>query len=99
MVDDHHRMLGQTQGLGAQLVGVGEGMGDYSNRGPPPLFSFYSVVETPRCARPSIRDRVDDGVTLFRQLVHHLIRGGHALAGLFIVNNLGNAIFFLEHPA
>ncbi len=86
MVNDYHWMLGQTQGLGAQMGGVSEGLGDYRNRGPPPLFSFYSVVETPRCAGPSIGHRVDDGIALLSQLVHHLVGSWHALAGLFIAD-------------
>ena len=99
MVNDYHWMLAQTQGLGAQLGGVSEGLGDYRNRGPPPLFSFYSVVETPRCAGPSIGHGVDNSITLFSKLVHHLIWGRHALADLFIADHLGNAVFFLKHPA
>ena len=62
MVDHHHRMLGQAQGPGPQLGGLGKCLCDDRDRGLTPLLGFYSVVETPRYARPSIGHGVDDGI-------------------------------------
>ncbi len=62
MVDHHHRVLGQPQGPGPQIGGVGKRRSDDRYRGLTARLGFYSVVETPRYARPSIGHGMDDGV-------------------------------------
>ncbi len=69
MVDHHHRVLGQPQGPGPQLGGLGKRPGDDRDRGLTPLLGFYSVVETPRYARTSIGHGMDDGVAPGGQVV------------------------------
>jgi hypothetical protein len=49
---------------GARLRGTGKGTGEDADRGDASGFGHYGVVETPRCAGASIRNAVDDGITL-----------------------------------
>jgi hypothetical protein len=69
MRDHHHWVLRQPQGPGPVLCCIGEGLRDDCNGGAAPLFGFDSVVETPRCAGPSIGHGVDDSVTVAGELV------------------------------
>ena len=62
MVYDHHRVIGHTQRLGPEFGRFSENLSDNCYRRPAPLLSFYSVVETSRCAGASISHRMDDGV-------------------------------------
>jgi hypothetical protein len=50
MLDHHHRVFGQSQGLSPDARRPGEGLGDHGDGGAAPLLGFDPVVETPRGA-------------------------------------------------
>ena len=60
MLDDHHGVLGQPQGLSPEAGRLGKCLGNDGNRGAAPLFGFNPVVDTRRCAGASVGHRVDD---------------------------------------
>jgi hypothetical protein len=80
MLDDHHRVLGQPQGLSPDACRPGEGICDDGDGGTAPLFGFDSVVETPRGAGPSIGHGVDDRVACAGQLIQDRIGRRQTLA-------------------
>jgi hypothetical protein len=73
MLDDHHGVFRQPQGLSPEAGRLGKRLGNDGNRGAPALFSFDAVVETPRRTGASIGDRMDNGIAFAGQLVQHLI--------------------------
>jgi hypothetical protein len=95
MVDHHHGVRGQPQGLGTDACRLGERLRDDGDGGAASLFGFDSVVETPRGAGPSIGDRVDDRITGAGQLVQDLIGGWHTLADFAIRDHFRHAITLL----
>jgi len=71
--DDHQTHARHTQRGRASVCGPGKGTGDDADRRYAPGFSQNGVVETPRCAGASIRDAVNDGITLRHQRVDRLL--------------------------
>jgi hypothetical protein len=69
MLDHHHGVFGQPQGLGPDTCRLGEGVRDDGYSGAAALFGFNSVVETPRGAGASIGHGVDDRIAGASQLV------------------------------
>ena len=69
MLEDHHGVLRQSQGLSPDACRLGKGVCDDGDGGETPLFGFDAIVETPRSAGPSIGHRMDDGVAFAGQLV------------------------------
>ena len=69
MLEDHHGVLRQSQGLSPDARRLGERLGDDGDRSAAPLFGFDAIVETPRSAGPSIGHRIDDGIAFAGQLV------------------------------
>src|SRR6266545_6356815 len=99
MLDDHHGVLGQPQGLSPEACRLGKRLGNDSDRGAAPLFGFDPVVETPRGTGPSIGDRVDDRITGAGQLVQNLIGRWQTLADFPIRDHLRHAIALLQQLA
>lgn len=99
MVDYHHQVIRHTQRLNPQVRRFSERLGDYDYRRQAQLLSFYSVLETPRCARASINHRTDDGVALVNQAFQYVGGSGDALIGPPEGHNFGHTILFLKHPA
>jgi hypothetical protein len=99
MLDDHHGVLGQPQGLGPDAGRLRERLGNDGDCGAAPLFGFDPVVETPRGAGPSIGDGVDDRITGAGQLVQNLIGRRQTLADFPVCDHLGYAIPLLQQSA
>jgi hypothetical protein len=72
MLDHHHGVLRQPQGLSPDACRLGEGLCDHGDGGAAPFFGFDSVVETPRSAGPSVGHRMDDRVAFTGQLIQDL---------------------------
>jgi hypothetical protein len=80
--EDHQTHTGHTQRCRASVCGPGKGTGNDADRGHAPGFSQNGVVETPRCAGASIRDPVNDGITLRHQRVDRLLGARGAITKL-----------------
>jgi hypothetical protein len=80
--DDHQTHARHTQRGRASVCGPGKGTGNNANRGHTSGFSQNGVVETPRCAGASIRDPVNDGITLRHQRGDRLLGAGGAITKL-----------------
>jgi hypothetical protein len=80
--EDHQTHTGHTQRCRARVSGPRKGTGDDANRGHAPGFSQNGVVETPRCAGASIRNAVNDGITLRHQRVDRLLGAGGTITEL-----------------
>ena len=71
--EDHQTHVRHTQRCRAGMGSPGKGTGDDADRGYASGFSQNGVVETPRCAGASIRDPVNDGITLRHQRIDRLL--------------------------
>jgi hypothetical protein len=99
MLDNHHRVLGQSQGLSPDACRLGEGVCNDGDGGAASLFGFDAVVETPRGAGPSIGHRMDDGVAFAGQLVQNLIGRRHILADFPVRDDVRHTIPVLQQLA
>ena len=81
--ENHQTHVRHTQRCRAGLGGAGKSTGDDADRGHALGFSQNGVVETPRCAGASIRDPVNDGITLRHQ------RGDCLLSARGAITKLG----------
>jgi hypothetical protein len=84
---DHQTYTRHAQRCRASVCGPGKGTGNNANRGHASGFSQNGVVETPRCAGPSIRDPMNDGITLRHQRVDRLLGAGGTITKLGGVNH------------
>lgn len=69
MLDDHDRVLWQSQSLRPVLCYLGEGVRDHCHGGAAAFFSFDTIVETPRCTGASIGHGVDNRIAFACELV------------------------------
>src|SRR5215467_3388670 len=73
VLDHNDRVRRHPQRLRPLLRCGDEPLGNDGRCRPASLLYGYAVVETPRCARPSIRHPVDEGIACRRQLVQHSV--------------------------
>ena len=79
----HHQTdSGHAERCRAGVRGPGKGAGEDADGWHAARFGHYRVVETPRRAGASIRNTVDDGITLQHQRVDRLSGTGGAVAEL-----------------
>ena len=93
---NHHTDFRHTQrcraGVRRPCKGTGEDADGWHASG----FGRYRVVETPRRAGPSIRNTVDNGITLHHQCVDGLLATGCAVAKLGGVDDFLDPIVLLQ---
>lgn len=89
----HYADSGHSQGGGPGMGGPGEGAGYDANRRHALGLGHHCVVETPRCAGPSIRDGVDHHVAIFGKGLDGLIGAGGAVGKFGGVHDLSGAVF------
>ena len=93
---DLHGRHSQRRGAGVSCPG--EALGDDADGRDAAGFGNYCVVETPRCAAPSIRNAVHHRIALGHQLVDGIVRARRAEAELAQVHHLFNSVlFFKDH--
>src|SRR5262249_31408100 len=74
----------------------GKGTGDNTDLRHALGFSQNGVVETPRCAGASIRNAVNDGITLRYQRVDRLLGAGGAITKLGGIDHALDPILLFE---
>ncbi len=94
--EDHQTHARHAQRCRASVCGPSKGTGDDADRGHAPGFSQNGVVETPRCARASIRDPVNDGITLRHQRGDCLLGAGGAIIKLGGVDHALDPVLLFE---
>jgi len=93
---NHQTHVRHAQRCRARVCGPRKGTGDDANRGHPLGFSQNGVVETPRCAGASIRDAMNDGITLRHQRGECLLGAGSAVTKLGGVDYALDPVLLLE---
>jgi hypothetical protein len=79
MLHDHNRRIGSTESFALRLRQRLKGMRDNGNGEPAAFLQFDGIVDTPRCAGPSISQSADDEVGVSGEIVE--VRFGRALLG------------------
>jgi hypothetical protein len=79
MLHDHNRGIGGTESFALRLRERLKRVRDNSDGEPAALLQFNGIVDTPRCAGPSISQSADDKVGMSGEIVE--IRFGRALLG------------------
>ena len=77
MLHDHNRRIGSTESFALRLRQRLEGVRDNGNGEPAAFLQFNGIVDTPRCAGPSISQSADDDVGLTSELIQ--VRFGRPL--------------------
>ena len=93
---DHQTHIRHAQRCRASLCGPGKGAGDDTDRGHASRFSEHGVVETPRCAGASIRNPVNNGITLRHQRVDRLRGAGGTVTELGSVDHPLDPVLLFE---
>jgi hypothetical protein len=75
MLHDQDGRIGSTEGFPFRLCERFKRMRDYGDSEPASLLQFDGIVDTPRCARPSISQTADDEVSLSGKVVEVRFRG------------------------
>ena len=79
MLHDHNRGIGGTESFALRLRKRLKRVRDNGDGEPAALLQFNGIVDTPRCAGPSISQSADDKVGMSGEIVE--IRFGRALLG------------------
>ena len=79
MLHDHNRGIGGTESFALRLRERLKRVRDNSDGEPAALLQFNGIVDTPRCAGPSISQSADDKVGVSGKIVE--VRFGRALLG------------------
>jgi hypothetical protein len=79
MLHDHNRRIGGTESFALRLRKRLKRVRDNGDREPAALLQFNGIVDTPRCAGPSISQSADDKVGVSGEIVE--VRFGRALLG------------------
>ena len=79
MLHDHNRGIGGTESFALRLRERLKRVRDNSDGEPAALLQFNGIVDTPRCAGPSISQSADDEVGVSGEIVE--VRFGRALLG------------------
>ena len=79
MLHDHNRRIGSTESFALRLCERLKGVRNNRNREPAAFLQFNGIVDTPRCAGPSISQSADDKVGVSGEIVE--VRFGRALLG------------------
>ena len=79
MLHDHNRRIGSTESFALRLRERLKRVRDNSDGEPAALLQFNRIVDTPRCAGPSISQSADDEVGVSGEIVE--VRFGRALLG------------------
>src|SRR5215467_12947697 len=94
--NDYQTHARHTQRCRTGMGGQGKGAGNDTDRGYASGFSQNGVVETPRCAGASIRDAVNDGITLRYQRGDRLLDARSAIAKLGGIDHALDPVFLFE---
>src|SRR3989304_2534027 len=78
----YYGQSGHTQSFSLSPAQGGELIGAYGAGGNMPLLQLDGIVDTPRCARPSIANGIDHQITLVRKLGDDLF-GGRSGTAIF----------------
>ena len=79
MLHDHNRRIGSPESFALRLRQRLKGMRDNGDGEPAAFLQFNGIVDTPRCAGPSISQSADDNVSVSGEIVE--VRFGRALLG------------------
>ena len=79
MLHDHNWRIGSTESFALRLGERLKGVRDNSDCEPAAFLQFNRIVDTPRCAGPSISQSADDEVGVSGEIVE--VRFGRALLG------------------
>ena len=79
MLHDHNWRIGSTESFALRLGERLKGVRDNSDCEPAAFLQFNRIVDTPRCAGPSISQSADDKVGVSGEIVE--VRFGRALLG------------------
>jgi hypothetical protein len=79
MLHDHNRRIGGTESFALRLRKRLKRVRDNGDGEPAALLQFNGIVDTPRCAGPSIAQSADDKVGVSGKIVE--VRFGRALLG------------------
>ena len=79
MLHDHNWRIGSTESFALRLGERLKGVRDNSDGEPAAFLQFNGIVDTPRCAGPSISQSADDKVGVSGEIVE--VRFGRALLG------------------
>lgn len=79
MLHDHNRRIGSAESFALRLGERLKRMRDNGDREPATFLQFDGIVDTPRCAGPSISQSADDKVGVSGKIVE--VRFGRALLG------------------
>src|SRR3990170_4206979 len=82
MGNRYYGQPGHTQSLALSPAQGGELIGAYGAGGNMPLLQLDGIVDTPRCARPSIANGIDHQITLVSKLGDDLF-GGRSSTAVF----------------
>src|SRR5262245_12524141 len=94
--NDYQTHARHTQRCRTGMGSHGKGTGDDTDRGHASGFSQNGVVETPRCAGASIRDTVNDGITLRHQRGDRLLGARGAITKLGGIDHALDPILLFE---
>ena len=92
MLNDCDGKIGITERARLRFPQVDESCRAYREACMTTLRDFYTVVDTPRRARPSITGASDHQVAFFRKLVDIDLKGRHRCAALRSFDDLGHAV-------
>ena len=79
MLHDHNWRIGSTERFALRLGERLKGVRDNGDGEPAAFLQFNGIVDTPRCAGPSISQSADDKVGVSGEIVE--VRFGRALLG------------------
>lgn len=79
MLHDHNWQIGSTESFALRLRERLKGVRDNGDGEPAAFLQFNGIVDTPRCAGPSIPQSADDKVGVSGEIVE--VRFGRALLG------------------
>ena len=79
MLDDHNWRIGSTESFALRFRERLKGVRDNGDCEPAAFLQFNGIVDTPRCAGPSISQSADDKVGVSGEIVE--VRFGRALLG------------------
>jgi hypothetical protein len=95
--ENHQTHVRHAQRCRARMCSPCKGTGDDADRGHASGLSQNGVVETPRCTGASIRNAVNDGITLRHQRGERLLGAGSAITKLGGVDHALDPVLLFEN--
>ncbi len=93
---NHQTDAGHAQRCRAGVCRAGKGAREHAHGWYTTRFGDNGIVETPRCTGASIRNAVDNGITLLHQRLNRLRGAGGAVGELAGVDDLLDAVLLLQ---